>query len=316
MQIEDSPPLVGIGEHDIDFSVVQLLETSVGFREWLTSKITSVELSDYLGAIANATYAGEGESDIEYGFVTASGERHVVLIENKIDAALQPDQYQRYHNRGQFRVERQNWDAYTVCLLAPESYVSPSDAEGVDSVILYEDLLEQLGELSHDSSTFFRAIFEDAIRKPRRTSDVSDVVESIAERFREKNAIRSLGERRATKTQLTLESTHPDHPDGVLYNIYVVTPDEDGRTNVRLQIDRFTSEAECEAFKQEISALADLLPDYEWNFDYKEHIGLTKVWHGDAIQHSSSGDYRDEVANELVRLTSTIHPRLVGERQP
>lgn len=316
VQIEDSPPLAGIGEHEIDFSVVQLLETSVAFREWLTTQVTSVGLSNYLGAVAHAEYAGEGESDIEYGFVTPSGDRHVVLIENKIDAALQPDQYQRYHNRGQFRVNRQAWDTYTVCLVAPENYVSESDEEAVDSVVLSEDLLEQLGELVHDSSAFFQTIFEEAIRKPSRTSDVSDVINSIAERFDENTEIKTLSERSATRTQLTLESTHPDHPDSILYNIYIATPSEDGRTNVRLQIGRDAFEAERETLKQEISAHADLLPEYEWNFDYKEHTGLKKVWHRDAIQSSSPGGYKDDIANELIRLTNTIHPRLVDDRQP
>jgi len=313
MQIEDSSPFVGIGEHEIDFSIVQLLETSKRFREWLTDRVTSVELSEYIGSIAHSAYAGEGESDIEYGFVTPSGERHVILIENKIDAALQPDQYQRYHTRGQFRVERQDWDAYTVCLVAPESYITESDEEGVDSVILYEDVLAKITELNHESSVFFQTIFEEAIRKPSRTSDVSDVIRSIAERFDERTEIEYLSVRSAAKTQLTLESTHPDHPDGVLYNIYVATPGEDGRTNVRLQIDGYASEAERERLKHVISAYTELLPEYEWNFDYKVHIGLKKVWHRDALRSASSGDYEDEITNELVHLTNTIHPRFVGE---
>lgn len=313
MQIGDSPPLAGIGEYEVDFSMVQLLETSPAFREWVTEQVTSVEMGDYLGAIAHAVYAGEGESDIEYGFVTPSGERHVVLIENKITAALQPDQYQRYHNRGEFRVNRQDWDAYTVCLLAPESYVSETDENAVDAVLRYEDVVEQLTDIDHDSATFFRAIFEDAVRKPTRTADVSDEIAEIAERFEQESEIEYLRQRSAANTQLTIESTHPDHPDNVLYNIYVATPGEEGRTNVRLQIDQHAPEAERETLKQELAGLAERLPDYEWNFDYKVHVGLKKVWHQDAIQETASGGYEEAVAAELLRLTNTIHPRLVGD---
>jgi hypothetical protein len=96
-----------------------------------------------------------------------------------------------------------------------------------------------------------------------------------------------------------------------VYNIYIATPGEDGRTNVRLQIDADATESEREALKQTLSTYTDLLPDYDWSFDYKVHIALKKLWHRDAIQNPSARGFEDEIARELKHLTGTVHPRLV-----
>ena len=172
----------------------------------------------------------------------------------------------------------------------------------------------QMRSRSIDSVTFFIPLFEDALRKPSRTTDSSDTIEAILSKFDEYSNIESLEVKSVSKTQLTLESAHIDHPANVVYNVYIATPGEDGRTNVRLQIDKNATEAEREALKQALSTYADWLSDYDWNLDYKVHIALKKVWHRDALQSAPVRSYEDEIARELVNLTDTVHPRLVNQQ--
>jgi len=178
MDIEGGPPIEAVGEHEIDYAMAQLLSTSPRFRRWFVSRsVSDIEFDEHVGVITHASYGGEGESDIEFGFTTPDGDRHVLLIENKIDATKQPNQIERYYNRGRLRVDRGNWDSFTVSLLAPESYVSTDDVAGFDSIVHYEDVQTQLDDLSHDGAPFFRSVFEAAQTK----SDTVDASETIAE---------------------------------------------------------------------------------------------------------------------------------------
>lgn len=218
MKIEQGTSFGSVGEHDVDFSVAQLVETSDSFRHWFVSQTDSaLDIVGYIGGVLHASYAGEGESDIEFGFLTSTGDRHIVLVENKISAEKQPNQIERYYNRGEFRVERDGWDSYTVCLLAPESYVSTEDEAEFDSIIYYEDVLEQIKSGSYDGGDFLGPVFEAALTKSRtsNTADATDTLEKreqlraaadryISQRVEELRA--ELSERRLEETQRELDN--------------------------------------------------------------------------------------------------------------
>jgi hypothetical protein len=96
MKIDGGSPIGTVSESPIDWSVAQLVETAPAMRRWFVGQaIPGTAIQAYLGATTHAYYADEGESDIEFGIVTESGDRHLILIENKIDAPLQPDQCER-----------------------------------------------------------------------------------------------------------------------------------------------------------------------------------------------------------------------------
>lgn len=161
------------------------------FRQWLVNQaVPNLEISSYLGSVIHATYAGEGESDVEFGFRSVSGDQHLVLIEDKIDVSKQPDQD---FNRGQYRVDRGSWDSFTVCLLAPESYVSDEEEAEFDSIICYEDALDFLEDATHDSAAFFSQVFESGMRRGSSlTTDASGVLRSIADQFQARAEIPNL----------------------------------------------------------------------------------------------------------------------------
>ncbi|MWV40567.1 PD-(D/E)XK nuclease family protein [Natrialba sp. INN-245] len=321
MKIEQGTSFETVGEHDIDLSVAQLVETSDSFRHWFISQTDSTtDISDYIGGAVHASYAGEGESDIEFGFRMATGDRHIVLVENKIAAAKQPNQIERYYNRGAFRIEHDDWDSYTVCLLAPESYVSEEDETGFDSIIHYEDVLAQIRTISHDGSDFLQSVFEAALTKSRTstTADATDTLCRIEDRFQNETDIQHLErdpECTGYNKRTSFKSTHPEHHDAIRYDVFVGDIGNTGRTTVRLQIkslDELTEE-DRESLKLVASEHTELLSDYRWRFDRKVNIGSKKVGHETVTRDSSFDSYVDAIVDELLTLSDTFHPIFIEE---
>lgn len=323
MQIDGDAPIASVGEHEVDFSVVQLLETSSSFRQWLATQADpDLEVDEYIGAITHATYAGEGESDIEFGIRTKRGDRHVVLIENKIDATKQPNQIERYYNRGRFRVERGDWDSFTVCLLAPEEYVSQEDETGFDAIIHYEDVLEQMGDLTLDGAEFFEDVFELALTKSKTatTADASETLDAIRERFQSATDLTWLepdSEYADYKKRLSFKSTHPEHHEAIRYDIFIAETGDEGRTAIRLQIKSIEglTDEERESLKSIASEHAEELPEYDPHFHRKVSILRNQIGHEAVIKSVAYDTYVDAIVDELLDLTSTFHPIFVNESQ-
>src|ERR1035441_3454935 len=72
-----------------------------------------------IAASAAASSSGERNYRAEGD---ANSVRRALLIEDKIDAAFQPDQARRYKRRGELGVP-ELWSAYATCLVAPSAYI-------------------------------------------------------------------------------------------------------------------------------------------------------------------------------------------------
>lgn len=310
MEIEAESPTKA-GEWEVDFSIVQLLETSSDFRQWFVSQITPQhDIEEYIGGVIHTNYAGEGESDIEFGFRTGTGEHHLVLVENKINASLQPNQVERYFKRGQFRVDRGNWDSFSVCLLAPKRYVSQENKSEFEAVIHYEAVLDSLTELTHDSAEFFQAVIK-STEKKSITVEASDVLQSIGEYFQSKTEISDFYQSiEGYKKRIAFRSNHPQHPDGIQYDVYIADTGEDGRSVVRLQIldaESLTDEKR-EAIESIVSQHRNTLSDYDLTLHRKKNILHKDIPHSEAIQDPSIPSYPAAIADELRTLAETFHP--------
>lgn len=313
MDIEAEEPIPSPGEHEVDFVVAQLVESSPAFREWFVGRATDRDtVEEYVGSTIHASYAGEGESDIEFGVVTGDGDRHLVLVENKIDAAKQPEQFQRYDNRGRFRTERGGWDSFSVCLLAPEAYPDANDRERVDTVVSYESVADRLGSLDHDAAGFCRSVFEAALRERNTVADASETLREVADIVRERASLDHLEPVQGQNKSLVFGSTHPEHSDAVGYNVYVAEKGAGGWTKVRLKLwnSGDLDEFQMETIKSVLSEHAESLPNYDWMLDRTQDVGAKTLYHED-----TSGDPNAEaVVNELESLVSTLHPVFVEER--
>ena len=110
-------------ERDIDLFLCEELFVNPSFARWFLSKVGLDPAADLTCERTQPSVVVEnGETDVEAIFQL--GNRKIaLLIENKIDAAFQPDQLARYLARGRMGIARGAWEDFRVCLFAPKRYV-------------------------------------------------------------------------------------------------------------------------------------------------------------------------------------------------
>jgi hypothetical protein len=133
-----------VRERDIDLLVREELQVSPAFRSMMLGAVE--RLIPLAARIHEANHAvhinlveageGAGETDVQLTLDFPDLPRTILLIENKIDAPLQPSQIARYCQRAA-KLREQGTPAFVV-LMAPHIY---GDVHGVDGVIEYEEIL-------------------------------------------------------------------------------------------------------------------------------------------------------------------------------
>ena len=148
-------------ERDIDILLAEEFSVSAEFAEWflLQSRFAGIEakVSDVFVSRSDST----GESDLIVVYEQSSDKKRIALmIEDKIDAPLQPEQEARYRLRGQAEVERGYIDDFEVILCSPQSYkISLASDFTFDKFISYEQISEFLKASSVSARIAYRANF-------------------------------------------------------------------------------------------------------------------------------------------------------------
>jgi hypothetical protein len=110
---------------------------------------------------------------------SGASQRFALLIEDKIDAPLQPNQERRYRLRAQREVDRGDYQAFEVILCAPTAYAAahPQTA-GFDRIIPYEAIAAFLKDVDSTPRGQYRSNFvaTAAMRNANTWTRVSDVV--------------------------------------------------------------------------------------------------------------------------------------------
>ena len=310
MTPSDDRLLSYVVERDVDLALVQLLLTSSEFRAWFVKQLGLGETIETFSGVRHSVTTRTGESDIVFGFETSAGRSVLVLIENKIDAAMQDRQAERYFERGENYVSRNECDDFSVCLVAPTGYISESKRGAFDVAISYEEIVDELKSQDHDGTVFFLKVFEQALAKQIPT-DNSDVTAAIRRRLLPKLEHFpevQVYEDGTTNKLLRLESTHESHPWIVLYNAYVPGGDDGDRTIVRINL---TGRKDGTAADRDplIPVFQDELPlpdGYEL-MERPMDIVRKDVVRTDFDSHE---EYIDAVVNELQTLVEFYHPLL------
>ena len=128
--------LRGVAERDVDLFLVEELVASPAFRAWFTSAL-DIGAGFELVAVERSALSSSGESDLDLVF-SSTASRVVVLVENKIDAIMQPRQAERYQERAQQRRTEPGIAQVITLLVAPERYAA--DAAGFDRRLTYEGI--------------------------------------------------------------------------------------------------------------------------------------------------------------------------------
>ncbi len=153
-----------VSEADVDWIICIELNSSPEFRQWLFGKVFGLNIPfTSLGAWRSVADA-YGESDLLWLVGIGNAHRCMVMIENKIKAAAQPDQYERYITRGEGYANDDTCDSYIATLCAPAKYVS-ADSEEYAVRIAYEEIQEWFLSRSGERATYLASLMERGVKK-------------------------------------------------------------------------------------------------------------------------------------------------------
>lgn len=168
------PTLSHATERDIDLLLVEELYASPGFVTWIADKAGLPPVATSAVLHSKRRTRSRREIDIFVDITLKSGERAALLIENKLDAAEQPDQAESY--RAELATLAGSHPHCAMLVVCPASYrgAHPGFTEKFDRVVTYEDLhgyfTERAGMAEADAARMrFRAdLMHQAIEKQRR----------------------------------------------------------------------------------------------------------------------------------------------------
>lgn len=164
--------VASVSERDIDLLVLEELTVNDEFCSWFTHYIFEHDIYDSNHGAWHSVVADQNrESDLVFIFLSGSGERIAVLIENKIDASPQPQQAIGYTLRGERGQQEGYWDSFKTCLIAPARYLSSSrQTEVYQHEISYEAIMAFFNaKASSDKRFAYKArVVKEAIEQNRR----------------------------------------------------------------------------------------------------------------------------------------------------
>ena len=163
-------------ERDIDLLLAEELAVNPAFAAWLQSRTkfagTSAEVTDVFVSKADNL----GESDLIAIFECPDRTRFAVMIEDKVDAPLQPDQAGRYRLRAEREIKTGNYGAYTVLLCAPQYYLDKSlHADEFDTTISFEAMAAFLRDSDRSPRANYRATFLETAARRRSNNWVREI---------------------------------------------------------------------------------------------------------------------------------------------
>ena len=171
--------LGAVAERDVDLLLLEEFHVSAEFTRWFCSKldIGPVEFRGAWHSVSDST----GETDLLL-LVQSNGIRIGVLIENKIGAAEQDAQGQRYHIRGTRAQEAGKFDRFVTCMCAPENYLAHLPADSPYQYRLsYEAVSAWFEDQKDARSLWKRHVIQKGIDQSRRGYTM--VVSPVTTRF-------------------------------------------------------------------------------------------------------------------------------------
>lgn len=158
-------PVEAIQERDVDLILLEELATDNSFCEWFAKELDLPDLTSVNSAWRSVSGFGLGETDILFSY-NSNAQKIFVLIENKLDASFQNEQFNRYLKRADEYMEKKECDKVFTVLIAPEQYCeSQSDFE---SYLTYELIAKRLDFLGSKRNLFKSKLLQIAIEKLRR----------------------------------------------------------------------------------------------------------------------------------------------------
>jgi hypothetical protein len=113
-----------VRERDLDLVLVGALFASEPFRTFMLKSAIGWTKRHSLVRTCVSETTDAGESDVLLVVDLEDADRLALMIEDKIDAPFQPEQANRYQQRGEQGVRDGQWNRFTTCVCAPEGYLA------------------------------------------------------------------------------------------------------------------------------------------------------------------------------------------------
>ena len=156
-----------VSERDIDLMMVQELSSSIQFTSFVLSKVNLSEFKKIIQISHSLMHPTLGESDIVVKLDMGT-HTHALFIENKIDAPAMQNQYQRYTIRAEEGLQKGEFNAYTILLIAPIRYLETNEeASKYPNRLSYESMLEYMGSNTVNASAYKSYLLHMAIDKEK-----------------------------------------------------------------------------------------------------------------------------------------------------
>lgn len=163
---ESSRLLDHVLERDLDLVLMGALFASEPFRAFMLRSAIGWSKRHSLVRTRVSEMVDAGESDVLLVVDLEGANRLALMIEDKISAPFQPEQANRYWQRGEQGIQDGQWNRFTTCLCAPEGYLA--EARPMEEWCAYISL-ESISEWARQSNdrydAFVAAICEEAVAK-------------------------------------------------------------------------------------------------------------------------------------------------------
>ncbi len=160
--------LGSVSERDIDFLLLEEFTASPDFANWfigeaLGDSVCFVSVLSSRRSVAQLS----GESDLEITFRDTHAGVRMLMIENKINAGFQPQQAERYRQRGEVYIARGFCTGFSTVLVAPARYFGTTAVSKFDGCVNYESISEWFAQASSlgQRGQYKRALLKEAIKK-------------------------------------------------------------------------------------------------------------------------------------------------------
>ena len=128
-------------ERDIDILLAEEFTVEPSFASWFLSKTSFASSEARVVDVHVSKNDNLGESDLIVVFERDDSSRFAILIEDKVDAPVQPDQAERYRMRANREVKKGTFLAYEIKLCAPQAYLTARpDMAMFERAISYEEI--------------------------------------------------------------------------------------------------------------------------------------------------------------------------------
>jgi len=202
--------LSGVSERDLDVLFATHLTASEGFRTLVIQRTFGNASPHILDSCRVSVSTDAGETDLLVVLRLETGIRLALMLEHKIDAPFQPEQAQRYRQRGDQGIRDGAWNQYRTCLIAPQAYVAKVlDQDGWNGLLSLEEIGEWARSTRGPHEMVLAHVCSEAVAKhAKRASDVSPEATAFWQAYRVV-AAKLLPELTITRLPVTVSRASP-----------------------------------------------------------------------------------------------------------